>query len=237
MCEPAITFTESESQTAIYQDNPEMLDFAMRRFGHGIILDTEDDEEEQDNGGEEKKKKKKIPKMYLGLNFHGRKRKDLASKGDPDAPDTSEKEILPPIWTAARHNSEKVLRWLATSGPLEAYKAYMQAAPETDERAQALRRLGVANLERQLPSLLGATSTRLGENAVLAHLTSVSPELKTIKLLFELWPNMKTSFVHQRLEGLNMTPLLYICATNQHKEIFDFFLAQRVDPLVVDYRG
>lgn len=236
MCEPAITLTQNDMQYAFLQDDPKMLEFIIRKFGYGFTLDNEEEEEneqvETENEGE---KKKKIPKIYLGLNVQGRKRKDLATKGDPDAPVTSNDSPLPLIWQAAQKNSEKVLQWLATSGPLEAYKAYMQTAPSTDEHAGAMRRL--SNFDLQLPALLGATATPLGENALFAHISGPAPKVDTIKLLFTLWPSMKTTFVHQRVDGLNVTPLLYICSALRSTEIFDLLLAQKVDPLAVDFKG
>jgi len=236
MCDPPITLDSQSVSSAILSDEPAVLDFIIRRFGFGI--DIQHDEEEHETGHDEhgRVSGKKTSKTYLGLNVGGRKRKDLVAKGDPNAPPVKLRTQIPLIWRAAGQNALKVLAWLVTSGPLDAYKAYMKGS--SDETALAMK--SIPNFEQKFPSLIGATVTDVGENVMLAHLSRGSAKLETIKFLFSLFPDLQTVFVRKAVEGLRLTSLHYVCAANLGTEIFDFFLGKTGADFVVtdrDYKG
>ncbi|CAG8655036.1 2298_t:CDS:2, partial [Acaulospora colombiana] len=158
-------------------------------------------------------------------------RKDLASKGDPDAPRTTQSSAIPLIWQAAQMNAIKCLVWLSGPGPLEAYTEYM--ATSKDEHASSLKRM--KDFEQRLPILLGATPTQLGEHVVFAHINSGEVKKETLKHLFDIFAKDATVFVHKKLEGLEVTPLLYICGQNFNEDIFDFFFERGADVLNSTY--
>jgi hypothetical protein len=238
MCDPPITIGEGHLGSVIKSDEPAMLDYFIRRYGFGISVQTDEEEHEPTSGdhGDVSNRKTKASKTYLGLNVQGRKRKDLAAKGDPDAPTMVAETPLPLIWQAAQLNAPKILTWLVTSAPLDAYKAYMKSSD--DEAAVAMKRM--PKFEQRFPDLIGSTVTDVGENVMLAHLSGGAPKLETIKLLFSLFPGLKTAFVYKKLEGLKITTLHYVCAMNLAPEIFDFFLEKAgVDTVITDrdYKG
>jgi hypothetical protein len=238
MCDPPITIGPQHLSNVLKSDEPAMLDYIIRKFGFGISIGNDEQEHEPASDDHDGKvpNLKKTSKTYLGLNVRGRKRKDLATKGDPDAPKTSTKGELPLIWLAAQLNASKILTWLATPAPLDAYMAYMNSS--NDEAALAMKRL--PKFEQKFPDLIGSTVNDVGENVMLAHLSGGSPKIDTIKLLFSAFPDLKTAFVYGRVEGLKITTLQYVCAANLRTEIVDFFLAKAgVDPVVTDrdYRG
>ena len=237
MCDPPITMTPQLLGSVIKSDEPALLDAVIRKFGFGLPVQTELEELEtnpQHTIAEgESHGKKKTSKTYLGLNVNRVKRVDLATKGDPDAPTQIADKQIPLVWQAAQLNASKILTWLASSAPLEAYQTYMKTS--TDEVAIAMKRL--PKFGQRFPSLIGSTPTDIGENAVLAHLSGDSPKVETLQLLFSLYPDLKPAFVHKRVQGLQITTLHYICEKNLATEIFDFFTRQGADALVTDHRG
>jgi hypothetical protein len=238
MCDPPITIGPQHLSNVIKSDGPAMLDYIIRRFGFGISIGNDEQEHEPASDDHDGKvpNGKKTSKTYLGLNVQGRKRKDLATKGDPDAPTMVMRNDLPLIWLAAQLNASKILTWLVTSAPLDAYKAYMNSS--NDEAALAMKHL--PKFEQKFPELIGSTVNDVGENAMLAHLSGGTPKIATIKLLFSSLPDLKTAFVYGKVEGLKITTLQYVCAANLPTEIVDFFLAKAgADPVVTDrdYKG
>lgn len=236
MCDPPITIGPHYMANVIKSDVPALIDVVIRRFGFGLPPQLDEDENDNENesaGGEETPKKKKSSKTYLGLNVHGQKRKDLASKGDPDAPRQTVEAHIPLIWQAAQLNAPKILTWLASVAPLEAYRAYMESSK--DEVSFSMKR--IPNFEQKFPSLIGSVITDVGEHAVLAQLAGGSPKLETLRLLFSLYPNLKAAFVHNKLQGLKITPIHYVCENGLAPEFFDFFISQSADPVVTDHRG
>ena len=220
---------------ALQSDSPAILDFFIRRFGIGLGVSEE--EEYNDLRGNEAIKN--MPKTYLGLDVHGVKRKDLARKNDPDAPRRAlQLHHIPLLWSAASNGATQVVDWLATPTPLEAYKAFMTSASEGDMTANALRKIN--GLETQLPELLGFLPNELGETAVFAALVGRQKDeqkLAIVKQLYKLWPHLKNTFTASRVKGAELTPILFICANNCSKDLFDFFLGQGANPMDVDHRG
>ncbi|KAG8785845.1 hypothetical protein FRC15_000608 [Serendipita sp. 397] len=224
LCEPKQELLPHHLQSVLASDSPEILDLVIRRYGYGIQVEEENDAESEHGDGP------KVSKIYLGLNVDGKKRKDLASKADPDAPRQTSINSLPIIWRAAQMNKTKILSWLASPAPLESYKYYM--ANSTHENAKAMKR--IRDFEQRLPALLGAAVTDIGENAVVACLQNEAL-LDTLKHLFAIFPGLKTTFVHGRLKGLETTALHQICGANLSTDIFDFFIGMGADPLATDF--
>jgi hypothetical protein len=179
-----------------------------------------------------------MPKTYLGLDVHGVKRKDLAKKNDPDAPRRAFRpHHTPLLWFAALNGATQVIDWLATPAPFEAYKAFIASASE-DVTAKALRKIN--GLETQLPELLGFLPNELGETAVFATLAGQQKEeqkLAIVKQLYSLSPHLKNTFTASRVKGVEFTPILFTCANNCNKDLFDFFLGQGANPMDIDHRG
>ena len=211
-------------------DSPAMLDFFIRKSGIGLGVS----EEEEDDPQEIEK-----PRTYLGLDVHGVKRKDLAKRNDPDAPQWVHRPYhIPLLWSAATEGATKILDWLATPAPLDAYKAFISSASDEDITAKALRTIN--DLGTQLPELLGFLPNELGETAVLAALVGKQKEeqkLATVKQLYNLSPHLKNTFTASRIKGAELTSILLVCATNCGKGLFDFFLSHGANPMDVDHRG
>ncbi|KAG7089892.1 hypothetical protein E1B28_011526 [Marasmius oreades] len=86
-------------------------------------------------------------KAYYGLNVHGKKWKDLARKNDPNA-NQEEPLVKPPlVWHAAVVGASRIVDYLKSDRPLEAYRYY--AMCNSDQLAISLRR--TTNLEKVLP--------------------------------------------------------------------------------------
>lgn len=146
----------------ITHDRPAMLDEFIRRTGQGITLKKEAAAASASSSAAETDGDSKA---YLGLNVHGKKRKDLARKGDPNAPGTFQVyESLPMLWTAAQNGAMGVVRYLASDQPLAAYKYY--ASANGDARAKLIR--GVADLGAVLPEKLGWHASHLNETVITA---------------------------------------------------------------------
>ncbi|KAG8803676.1 hypothetical protein FRC17_006140 [Serendipita sp. 399] len=227
LCEPKQELLPSHLNSALLSDSPEILDLVIRRYGYGISFDEEEDD--HDELGQEGRPK--VSKVYLGLNVDGKKRKDLASKADPDAPRQGNTNYVPFIWRAARMNKGKVLSWLASPAPLEAYRHFMLNS--THENATSLKR--IRDFDQGFPALIGSTVTDVGENVLVAYLQS-GAELATVRQIFSLFPGLKTTFVHGKLKGLETTALHQICGANLSPEIFDFFIGMGADPLGTDFK-
>ena len=235
LCDPSFPVnSHAELENILQSDSPAILDLFIRKFGIGLGVS----EEEEDDGLQGNEAVKTMPKTYLGLDVHGVKRKDLAKKNDPDAPRRSlQPHHIPLLWYAATKGATKVVDWLATPAPLEAYKTFMTSASEGDVIAKALRKIN--GLETQLPELLGFLPNELGETAVFAALVGQQKEQKLaiVKQLYRLSPDLKNTFTASRVKGAESTPILFICANNCSKDLFDFFLGQGANPMDVDHRG
>ena len=235
-CEPSLPVNpHAELENILQSDSPAILDLFIRKFGIGLGVS----EEEEDDDPQGNEAIKKMPKTYLGLDVHGVKRKDLAKRNDPDAPRrVLQSHHIPLLWSAATKGATKVIDWLATPAPLEAYKAFMTSASEEDVIAKALKKIN--SLETQLPELLGFLPNELGETAVFAALVGQQKEEQKsaiVKQLYKLSPHLKNTFTASRVKGAELTPILFICAHNCGKDLFDFFLGHGANPTDVDHRG
>jgi len=219
----------------LHCDSPAMLDLFIRKFGIGLGF-----YEEEENDAQETDAIKKMPKTYLGLDVHGVKRKDLAKRNDPDAPKrVRQPHHIPLLWYAANRDATKIIDWLATPAPIDAYKAFVSAASEEDVTAKALK--NIDGMEKQLPELLGFLPNEFGETAVFAALLGKYREeqkrLATVKQLYKLSPHLKNTFTASRVKGADLTPILLVCANNCGNDLFDFFLGHGANPMDVDQRG
>ena len=149
-------------------DRPVMLDEFIRRTGQGIVLtkpkptpEATTSSQEADDGDDDDDHR-----VYLGLNVHGKKRKDLANSDPRNKRQQYEKpnEPKPMLWTAAKVGAIGVVRYLASDQPLAAYKYY--ASAHGDARAKLLRR--IPDLAAVMPEKLGWTTSSLNETVASA---------------------------------------------------------------------
>jgi len=167
---------------------------------------------------------------------HGVKRKDLASKNDPDAPGHSTANQQPLLWAAAQSGAKKIIAWLhARSGPIAAFNFFI-TAKKSSERAKLLRRL---DLSADLPTLLGFGVNNFRESPLLAVINSHKPEgelVETLKLLLHLFPE-QASHLDLAEERNRFTPLLLSCQHGCSSELFAFLRVKGVNLEAVDVRG
>jgi len=254
LCDPPFPVDPQEGlDNVLRSDSPAMLDLFIRKFGIGLGFSEEDEDEDED--AQETEAIKKMPKTYLGLDVHGVKRTDLAEMNDPDAPERGyQPDHIPLLWSAATTGATKIINWLATPAPLESYKAFISSAPEENVIAKALRKIN--DIEAQLPELLGFLPNELGETAVFAALCGKQEKRYAIvKQLYTLFPHMKNTFTASRVNGVELTPILLVCANkcdndrcasngdkdlcahNCIKDLFDYFLSHGANPMDVDHNG
>ena len=234
LCDPPFPVNpEGELYNILRSDSPAMLDLFIRKFGIGLGFS----EEEEDDDPQETGAIKKMPQTYLGLDVHGVKRKDLAKRNDPNAPQRGFQPYRTPLlWSAATSSATKIIDWLATPAPLEAYKAFMSSAPEENVIAKALKKIN--NMEAQLPELLGFLPNELGETAVFAALCGEEEKrCGIVKQLYTLSPHMKNTFTASQVKGIELTPILFVCVNKCDKDLFDFFLSHGANPMDVDHNG
>lgn len=147
----------------IVDDRPAMLDEFIRRTGLGITLTKRETAPESATQSQEEDDDDPDHRVYLGLNVHGKKRKDLA-KGDRRNQHYEEEGEEPIVWTAAKLGAIGIVRYLASDQPLAAYKYY--ASAHGDAHAKLLRR--IPDLSTVLPQKLGWTTSSLNETVASA---------------------------------------------------------------------
>lgn len=175
----------------LQHDRSTMLDELIRRTGRGIELPEEDQSEEE--ATDEAKPRKLTSKTYFGLNVHGKKRKDLVAKSDPDAPPSSRDDWeLPLLWQAAYIGAIECVRYLATERPVSAYQYYVST--HTDDRAQYLKRIN-----DQIPQRLGWTMDELNESVITAAV--IGNELEVLKTVIDLQPVQLQSSLMARYDS------------------------------------
>lgn len=170
-------------------DRPTMLDELIRRSGTGIELPSEsEDHHEEDEVAGEAKPKKLSPKTYLGLNVHGKKRKDLVAKSDPNAPSAPWKpHELPLVWRAAHKGAIGCIQYLATERAHSAYQYY--ASTHSDDRAQYLKRIN-----GQISQRIGWTLNQLNESVITPAV--IGNNLDALKTVIDLQPaQLQTSIM------------------------------------------
>ncbi|KAK0448182.1 ankyrin repeat protein [Armillaria borealis] len=205
-------------------DRPEMLDTCIRRSGHGIsFVSAHSDEQEGFHHIVNDESR-----LYLGLNVHGKKRKDLAKESYPDA-DSSEDDPTPLLWQAALAGATKVVQYLGSRRPLEAYKFY--SINHNDEKAIKIRR--TPDLEKVLYEWLGWKTNALGESPLTAAV--LSNKFETIKAMFDLKSkHLAKSVIHDRTKFAGLNLLMIALETRCGTDVVDLLLARGVDPVGTD---
>jgi hypothetical protein len=169
-----------------------MLDCIIRLTGQGIdhvILSTEEDDSTNQEDLHALMKRKRI---YLGLTVHGKKRADLAKRNDPSASYGSDNSN-PLVWQATQWNSFKIIDYLASERPLDAYRFYASGNSD-DDRAERLRR--TPNLAEVLPGWLGWKINITGESPLTAAV--ISQRLEMFSKLIELSPKVVGTALHEK---------------------------------------
>jgi hypothetical protein len=171
---PNHTQDTSLLNTVLQVDNPKFLDELIRRTGVGIDIDVL----RQTSGEDHPVVLNDRNRLYLGLNIHGKKRADLARKGDPNATLTEQKHT-PLVWDAISSGATLIVEYLASEKPLAAYKYF--AANGEGDKAEFLRHS--KSLETSPSEWLGWTINSIGESplamAVLANKKELLPVLFT----------------------------------------------------------
>ncbi len=162
---------------AMQYDRSTILDEVIRRTGRGI--DVPEEAQDENKSAEGAKSKKQSSKGYLGLNVHGKKRKDLAQKVDPNAPVMTEKHEFPLAWTAAHDGALECVRYLASERAVAAYRYY--ASTQSNERAKYLRRI-----DGQIAQRLGWCIDELNESVITAAV--IGDKLELLKAIIDLRP-------------------------------------------------
>ncbi|KAF7790774.1 hypothetical protein EIP86_001731 [Pleurotus ostreatoroseus] len=209
-------------------DRPAMLNEYIMRTGSGISLKSATDDQSEDV----QDTTDQSSRVYLGLNVHGRKRKDLARKADPNARgQTNIREPIPPLWQAAKAGQIETLKYLASTQPAEAYRLY--AASHSDERATLFKK--IPDLATFVPARLGWTPNALNESVLLAAV--IANRKDAIETLAMLRPNEIASLAHLQHKTLKFNLLLAAARWGCDPWVFDFLLGQKVSPMEVDHRG
>ncbi|KAH7108180.1 ankyrin [Auriculariales sp. MPI-PUGE-AT-0066] len=227
-------YSKNQLWKILESDSPQILEEYIRQTGDGIHIDDSDATVKHDN---EDKDTSKGKRQYAGLTFHGVKRKDLASKNDPDSPGQSASNDMPLLWSAASKGAVKIMQWLSTtSGPVAAYTFFI-TSHGTTERARLLRRI---NLATQIPALLGFGLNNFQESALLAAISGSQKDpilVKTLKEVLRLLPGLNDS-LNLAEERNRFTPLLMLVEYGDCPEAFDYLHAVKAVNLeAVDNRG
>jgi hypothetical protein len=202
-------------------DRAEMLDELIRRSSCGVDVrvasgDPEDAAIFHDRSS-----------VYLGLNYHGKKRKDLAKKNDPDA-FQEEQTVVPLLWKAAQAHAINIVAYLSGDRPLAAYRFYFST--NSDERAERLRR--TRNLDTVLPEWLGWCISPLNESPLTSAVLSC--DLDTVKKIFERSPRFIASTFCERIKFLGYNILMLAVDRGCSAELFDYLLAKGISAMETD---
>ncbi|THU93789.1 ankyrin [Dendrothele bispora CBS 962.96] len=224
LADPPIKLDDNVLSRILRCDEVEMLDEFIRRTGKGVSI------KEQSEGGTKEGATSHTTtdstRLYLGLNVHGKKRKDLAAKNDPNADTYVGRPIRPLLWKAIE--GAKIVDYLGTSRPYEAYKYY--AMCNSDYLAISLRRR--SDLEKVLPVWLGWTMIPTGESPLSAAITS--DNLLILKKLYAKEPKLMASAMKDRIKFVGYNPLMLAIAYECSQDMIDFILANGVSPVETD---
>lgn len=175
----------ASEDTFFREDRPKILDEYIRRTGQCIDVPQKKTE------GTDDVPQRPKGKEYWGLNVHGKKRRDLAARGDPNARyNGSNGSIVPPVWRAAQHGALGMLEYLSTDRPLAAFQYYFSANPKEARKAD------LPELESTISELLGWCSNPSNETALNAALRS--KQLDSFKKLLELNPALLKPYLYKK---------------------------------------
>lgn len=193
-------------EAIVTHDCPEILDEFIRRTGYGIDVKVPDSSN-VDGDGEKGCTSTSTNllsndenRLYLGLNVHGKKRKDLATANDPNAhlnADSQHNEI-PLVWLAARSKSVGVLAYLGSEKPLEAYNKYALEKGGNETRAVLLRRfISAGGFDTALRGMLGWCVDELGQSPVFAAISG--NDIRVLKEVAKMEPDLSKVALGRRL--------------------------------------
>ena len=219
-----VALTDNDLERIIDRDASTLLDVFIRHSGLGIFVGRIENEATP-------KDVKIIPKFYLGLSVHGKKRKDLA-KRDPHAP-SEEREAAPLVFRAAFNGANDILTYLNSDKPLAAYQAYMSTY-KTAYRSELLSH--IPDFASRLPKLLGILPNSRNETPVIGALVGTGG-LKTVKHLLEVFPEHRDVFLNGPVKHIGSTPLHVACSRKLEPEIFDFLVSEGSDIRALDDGG
>ncbi|EPQ59792.1 ankyrin [Gloeophyllum trabeum ATCC 11539] len=222
-----IPFARNDFINLLSYDRPEMLDEVVRRTGFGIQLPEESEETESrgESGGVPK------PILYLGLNVHGKKRRDLAQKVDPNAQQGYPADTVPLVWKAAHTGAIQILQYLKGERPLAAYRYY--AATHSDTVARGIREMPA--FSDSLPSLLGWNYNVVDESPLTAAV--IGDAAASVKELFKLAPKLSEDALNKPVKFSGYTPLLLAADRGVKPELLDCLLSKGASPFECDHRG
>ena len=160
-----------------------LLDEYIRRTGNGI------DVPQKKTGGTDDAPERPKGKEYWGLNVHGKKRRDLAARGDPNVWSNGGSRF-PLVWRAAAFGGLDVLEYLKTDRPLAAYQYYFSMNPKEAKKAD------LPALESSISELLGWCANPSNETALNAALHW--RELNSFKKLLDLNPTLLKPYSQKR---------------------------------------
>ncbi|CDO72005.1 hypothetical protein BN946_scf184943.g40 [Trametes cinnabarina] len=210
----------------ITYDRPAMLDELIRRTGAGIYMATRPEEEVVDN--EDLKTTSASPKTYLGLNVHGKKRKDLAQKADPNAPYAPDKFETPILWEAARTGALGLIQYLSSERPVAAYDYYATTHPH--QKAEYLR-----STRDEIYRKLGWGVNEFNESAITTAV--IGNELEALKALNNLRSVQMESALMSRIQYAGLNHILIAAAWGCTPDMFDYLLSQGIRATDTDVRG
>ena len=182
-------------EAIVTHDCPEILDEFIRRTGYGIEIKApgataDGDDENGSSSISTDLLSNDANRLYLGLNVHGKKRKDLATANDPNAyRSNSEHSEVPLAWLAAQQKAVGVLAYLSSGKPLEAYKKYALEKGGNEIRAVLLRRLiSGGGFDTALRGMLGWYMDELGQSPVFA--ATVGGDTRVLKEVERMEPEL-----------------------------------------------
>jgi hypothetical protein len=163
----------------IWEDQPDILDEYIRRTGYGLQFagsttgkESEDEEEPLITNDKNR--------LYLGLNVHGQKRRDLARMHDPDHK-PEESMTFPLVWKAVVGNKKKIIEYLASNRPLHAVKHFLKH--NSSDKAERLRQMN--NLDQaQVAKILGWAVSPYGESPI--SVSAMADDKNTFQRMVEL---------------------------------------------------
>jgi len=180
---PVVLSELASEEAFLRKDRAKLLDEYIRRTGQGIEVPQKKIEETEDAPERPKGKE------YWGLNVHGKKRRDLAARGDPNVRYNNGPKI-PLVWRAAQSGALGILEYLNSDRPLAAYQYYLSA------NAKETKKADLYMLESSISELLGWCSNPSNETALSAVLHS--GKLDSFKKLLELNPTLLKPHLHKR---------------------------------------
>ncbi|TFY63651.1 hypothetical protein EVG20_g6224 [Dentipellis fragilis] len=211
-------------------DRPDMLNELIRRTGCTINVPVVAKDGDEVDGKPISKKR-----VYLGLNIQGKKRKDLATRRT----NNREPRYTPLLHEAVLANSSKIVDYLTTERPLQAFRYY--GSTHTNPRGKFLRE--TKDLESVLPVWLGWEINSLNESPLTAAINIGQDRFGIIKQLFEKKPQMMLDAMNAvvKFVGVNTLTLAVYSGVRKdddsHTELLDFFLEKGCDASIRDTRG